>query len=168
MGRKFVVVIGESIEELRKQLKAQKTGRGKEKMQMLYWLKKGEILSRNELAERLNHDNSTIYRWLKRYKEGGIERLLEEPVRPGRNRSIPEEVIAALTAELEKPKGFNSYGDIQSWLQENYGLAVPYSTVHRIVRYELKAKKKVPRPRSTEASEAQQQTYKKNCLSSLR
>jgi hypothetical protein len=36
--------------------------------------------------------------------------------------------------------------DIQQWLREEFGLEVPYQTLHGIVRYQLKAKLKRPRP----------------------
>ena len=45
------------------------------------------------------------------------------------------------------------------------GLEVPYKTVHQTVHYRLKAKLKVPRPRSRQTDEAQQQSYKKTAPS---
>jgi hypothetical protein len=51
-----------------------------------------------------------------------------------------------LKERLSRPEGFGSYKEIQQWLADTCGLELPYSTVHGIVRYELEAKPKAPRP----------------------
>ena len=51
-----------------------------------------------------------------------------------------------LKERLAEPGGFGSYTEIQQWLAEEQGIELPYSTVHGIVRYELGAKPKAPRP----------------------
>lgn len=51
-----------------------------------------------------------------------------------------------LKERLAEPEGFASYKAIQRWLADEHGIGLPYSTVHRIVRYELGAKLKAPRP----------------------
>ncbi|MGV2828132.1 helix-turn-helix domain-containing protein [Myxosarcina sp. GI1(2024)] len=66
-GNKLKVEIAETIEELKQQLKHQKKGQEKERLQMVYWLKSGQLTSRQELAHRLARNESTIYRWLKKY-----------------------------------------------------------------------------------------------------
>ena len=68
MGNKLKVEIVETAEELKQQLKKQKQGHEKERLQMLYWLKSGQVKSRQELAKRLARNESTIYRWLKKYR----------------------------------------------------------------------------------------------------
>ena len=72
MGNKLKVEITETVEELKQQLKHQKKGQEKERLQMLYWLKSGQVTSRQELAKRLARNESTIYRWLKKYRAVGI------------------------------------------------------------------------------------------------
>ena len=54
--------------------------------------------------------------------------------------------MEALKDRLAEPEGFGSYKEIQQWLAEEQGLELCYSTVHGIVRYELGAKPKAPRP----------------------
>src|SRR6266511_1625240 len=51
----------------------------------------------------------------------------------------------ALRERLAQPEGFASYKAIWQWLQHDYGLSIAYKTVHRLVRYQLRAKLKVPR-----------------------
>jgi len=52
-----------------------------------------------------------------------------------------------LKKRLSEPGGFGGYKEIQRWLAEEQDLQLPYTTVHRIVRYDLEAKPKTPRPR---------------------
>lgn len=58
--------------------------------------------------------------------------------------------------------GFRSYKEVKVWLFEEQGLEMPYSTVHRMVRYELDAKLKVARPTSIERDEAAVAEFQKN------
>jgi hypothetical protein len=51
-----------------------------------------------------------------------------------------------LQRELEDPQGFESYKEVHQWLQAVHGVDIPYKTVHKTVRYRLKAKLKRPRP----------------------
>jgi len=48
--------------------------------------------------------------------------------------------------ELSQPEGFNSDREIQLWLFTCQEVQLSYSTAHRLVRYELAGKLKVPRP----------------------
>jgi transposase len=38
--------------------------------------------------------------------------------------------------------------EIEQWLEQEYGTHINYKTVHKTVRYRLKAKLKLPRPQS--------------------
>jgi hypothetical protein len=54
--------------------------------------------------------------------------------------------MEALKDWFSKPEGFGSYKEIQQWLAEEQDIDLCYSTVHGIVRYDLGARPKVPRP----------------------
>ncbi|WP_199774287.1 hypothetical protein [Salinibacter altiplanensis] len=51
-----------------------------------------------------------------------------------------------LNKRLSEPEGVGSYEEIRRWLAEEQDLGLPHTTVHRIVRYDLEAKPKTPRP----------------------
>ncbi|NJR56762.1 MAG: IS630 family transposase, partial [Acaryochloris sp. CRU_2_0] len=91
----------------------------------------------------------------------GLEGLLEVKTPPGQAPRIGGTVLEQLKERLSQRQGFSSYGAIEEWLSQAFGVNVAYSTVHRTVRYQLKAKLKVPRPRSKDADEPQQQAFKK-------
>lgn len=147
-GRPFQVTVTESLEQLEKSLHHARSVSQKERLQMLVWLKQGEVRSRGELAERCQRDKATITRWLGCYRKGGLSALLRKGTAPGAVRKIPAESLEKLKARLAQPEGFHSYGEIQQWLEQTCQLTVEYGTLYRVVRYELKAKLKVPRPRA--------------------
>lgn len=148
MARPFEIDIVESQQELEKALKYVRTASNKERLQMLHWLKSEQVRSRQELAERLGRDKATITRWLRKYKDGGISGLLEVKQAPGALPVVSGAALERLKQRLQEPQGFHSYGQIQKWLDTELGLKVKYKTLYQIVRYRLKAKLKVPRPRS--------------------
>lgn len=147
-GRPFRVPVHESLEQLEKTLQKARTVSQKERVQMLVWLKQGEVGSRGELAARCNRNPSTINRWLACYGKGGLSALLATRHAPGAVRKIQGDALEQLKARLAQPEGFHSYGEIQQWLEQTCQLTVEYGTLYRVVRYELKAKLKVPRPRA--------------------
>lgn len=144
----FKIEIVESVEYLEKSLDQARTVSQKEKLQMLYWLKCGLVKQHQELAQRLERDPSTVSRWLQKYRQGGIGALLEVKTSPGQPRKIDGEMLERLQERLKQPQGFKSYIEIEQWLQQEFGATIKYKTVHKTVRYRLKAKLKVPRPQS--------------------
>ena len=66
--------------------------------------------------------------------------------------------------ELAQPEGFESYGEVQTWLKASEGIDASYKVVHDTVHYQLKATLKVPRPQSAKQSTDAGVEFKKNCL----
>jgi transposase len=160
MARPFKLEIDEDEAYLEKSLRQAKTGSQKEKLQMLWWLKSGQVNQQQELAARLSRNPSTISRWLQRYRRDGLSALLAESKASGRTRAIEGEVLEQLEARLEDPAGFYRYGEIQQWLEQLMGRPIAYKTVHKTVRYRLNAKLKVPRPRSRKQDERSVSLFK--------
>lgn len=162
MSRPFKIEITESEEELKKRLQTAKLGNQKEKLQMLWWLKSGQLKEQQEIGLRLGRDTSTVTRWLQKYRTSGLTGLLEIKKAPGAKPKINEAALAALKGELNTGSGFSSYGAIVEWLKKEQGLDIKYATVYRWVRYELGAKLKVPRPQSYKQDEQLVSEFKKN------
>jgi transposase len=78
-----------------------------------------------------------------------------------------EPLLTALREQLSKPQGFKSYGEIQQWLHEQYGIEIPYKTVHQTVHYKLKAKLKVARPTHIKRDDTAVVEFKKNSRPNL-
>ena len=86
--------------------------------------------------------------WLRRYWDGGLEAVLtdKEAGAPAGQQTLPPAVFAQLKTRLAPPTGFASYLAIPPWLREECALDVPYTTLHGMVRSQLNAKLKRPRP----------------------
>lgn len=136
----------------------------KEKLQMLWWIKSGQVTQQQQIGRRLAKDTSTITRWLQKYRTGGLAALLQVKKAPGAKRKLNDEVLQSLQERLNSEEGFSSYGAIVEWLQQEHGLTVEYGTVHQWVRYRLGAKLKVPRPQSYKQDEEEVETLKKTSV----
>ncbi|MDY6805301.1 MAG: helix-turn-helix domain-containing protein [Cyanobacteriota bacterium] len=135
--------INETAEELKKLLTHQKTAGGFQKIQALYLLKIAQVKTVKELAVTLGVNRITVQRWLKQYRADGIPGLLKAKQGGGRKPAIPPEVQESLQKQLDDPNNsFNTYGDIQKWLLDEYNLNVSYKAVYSTVRYNLKGKPK--------------------------
>lgn len=161
MSRPFTIEITESETELKKRLQHAREAIHKEKLQMLWWLKSGQVSQQQEIGKRLGRDTSTVTRWLQKYRRGGLVELLQINKAPGNERKIKGEVLADLQQQLQNPEGFSSYGAIVEWLLQKHGLTVEYGTVYATVRYLLGAKLKEPRPVSYQQNEQALETFKK-------
>jgi transposase len=164
MANKFQVEIQETVEELEQRLKRVETAASQEKLLLLYWIATKKIQTRKEVAILLKRDESTIYRWIRTYKQGGITELLKVKKAPGKTPHIPPEAREKLIKKLQEPQGETSYGKLQVWLEKECGVKVSYKVVHELVHYKLKAYLKVPRPQSNRANEVAQENFKKKLL----
>ncbi len=143
--KKALPEIRESEYELKQLLKTEKKPRRRERLQMLYLFRSGQAKTRISAAEMLLVHRTTVSDWLNAYERGGLGRLLHMKTKSNHQSSIPPHILHSLKRKLRRRRGFNSYKSIQRWLEKRYSLCVPYSTVHGIVRYGLKAKLKVGR-----------------------
>lgn len=148
MARLLKITIEESAEFLEKQLKNTRTASQKERIQVLWWLKTGQVQEHQELAHRLGRDKSTITRWLQKYRRGGLSELLLVKKAPGQLQHLTIEALAGLKERLATGAPFKSYGEIVEWLKTEYNLELTYATVYAWAHYRLQAKLKVPRPQS--------------------
>jgi transposase len=137
--------ITESPEQLQKHLRAEADAKKRARLQALYLLASGQATSRQMLAKLLAVHRHTIQTWLKLYEAGGLTALVTIHKAPGKTPSVSSHVLTKLRAQLATVRGFGSYGEIQQYLARTHKVTLAYSTVHKLVRYKLKAKLKAPR-----------------------
>ncbi len=140
--------IDEPVDWLDGRVQSEQDAQVQRRLQMLLLLKSGKAESRSAAADHLGVHRNTIANWLELYKAGGTQKLcqIQEPGPDPGQQSIPPEAMKRLKRRLSNPEGFGSYKEIQRWLAEEQEVELPYSTVHQIVRYDLGAKLKTPRP----------------------
>lgn len=165
MAGRLKLDITETAEYLEKSLKQAKSAAQKERLQMLWWLKTGQVSEHQELSRRLGRAPATITRWLFKYRQGGLPQLLEVKTAPGATPKIQGEALKKLQERLKSEEGFGSYGEIVAWLAQECQLEVKYHTVNRFVRKKLNAGLKVPRPVSSQQNPTAVETFKKTSVS---
>lgn len=156
------IEVKESLEELTQQLCQVKTSCAKERLQVLYWLKQEKSPSIKAIAKAVGKHRNTVQTWLSKYREGGVEAMLEIKKSPGGVRVIPQWAEDALARRLEdEGDGFQSYGQVQQWLAQTLGVEAEYHAVYQMTRYRLRAKLKVARPQNNRQDREQRESFKK-------
>jgi transposase len=144
--RKPLPTIHESADELKHRLKQERHPARQQRLHALYLLASGQARFRQEVATLLGVDRNTIGRWLAQYERGGLDTLLAVYIPAGKRKPLTPAHLAQLQQALAQPAGFASYGAIRQWLADTCGVQLSYNAVHKLVRYRLRAKLKVPRP----------------------
>jgi putative transposase len=132
------VKIIESIELLKTLLSEQKTSDNFQKIQVLYLLKSQQIKTITEVAQIIGKHRVTIQYWLRCYQQEGIEELLKDKSGGGRKPFISPQIIEKLCEKLDTNSDFQSYKEIQDWLNKKFQLEVSYDVVYYLVRKKLK------------------------------
>ena len=70
--------------------------------------------ARSAIANLTGKHRTTISRWLRSYRRGGIEALLTKGKSSGRTRKLNSKIEESLKQELQDAQGFSSYKEIQS------------------------------------------------------
>lgn len=156
------IEVKEGLEELSELLRQSKTPQDKERLQVLYWLKQDNPPTISAIARGIGKHRNTVQTWLLKYREGGIEAMLEVKKAPGRERIIPRWAEASLAKRLADPNhGFASYGAVQEWLAETLGIEAEYHAVYQMTHYRLNATLKVARPQNNKQNLDQREAFKK-------
>lgn len=153
--------IKETREELKRLLKKEKDVRKRERIEVLYWLKTGQVKNMVMAANQIGRSYWTVKRWLRSYSAGGLEKLMERRHGGGNKLTIPKEILEELDKRLKRREGFSSYGAIQAWLLKEYALEIKYKTLHKIVHNRLGASPKVVRPQSAAQDESKVSDFEK-------
>jgi transposase len=163
MSRGFHFEIKESQGELLVRMKAETNVRKKERLQFLYWYQSGLAITRERIAKLLGKSLSVITKWMRRYMDGGLKKLLTMDYQGRKaSRKIPVDAVEELVIKLKTPEGFGSFHEIKKWLKEEYNIELAYSTVHKLVKYDLDSSPKVVRPFSEKQNPAMVEDFKEN------
>ena len=138
--------IHESAEDLKRLLNQERHPAKHQRLHALYLLASGQARSRITVAALLGVSRGTIGRWLAAYAQGGLAALLAIYIPAGKAAALSPAQRAQLQAALDRPEGFASYGAIQQWIAQEFGVQMGYHAVYKLVRSTLRAKLKVPRP----------------------
>jgi transposase len=152
-------LIQEPLAELEARLRRERSSQIRLRLHLLVLIASGAVRSQAEAAAHLALHRNTISRYLALYRTHGLDALLrlDRGGAPAVQRSLSGPVMEALQARLAG-EGFQGYTDVHRWLAEEHGVELPYGTVHRIVRYRLRAKLKRARPSNAKKTSRTQPT----------
>jgi transposase len=145
--RKKMPTITESAAELVRCMQDEPDGKKRQRLHALSLVASGQARYRTEVAATLRVHRQSVAAWFAAYTAGGLEQALRDHVpTPPRNRRLTETALSALTAPWQTPTGFPRSGHIRTWLAEQQQVQLSYARVYALVRGELRAKPKRPRP----------------------
>ena len=129
---------------------------------MLYFYKGGGATERRLLVRLTGRSGPTLTAWFDKYRQGGLDALLERGTGGHRPPAIHPAAMKELGEKLDLPRGFSGYKEIQQWLKKEWDLDIPYMTVFNNVKYRLKAGLKTVRPSSAKQDVQSMGAFKKN------
>lgn len=92
----------------------------------------GDGVSNNQLAQQLSTSRPTILKWRQRFEQSGVDGLLRDAPRPGRNKQITAAQEAAIVeATLSTTPRDATHWSVRTMAQAQ---GVSHATVHRIWR----------------------------------
>lgn len=109
-------------------------------------------LSVRRIAGVVMRGRSTVCRWIRAFREGGITKLLERQ-HNGRGPSLTEAVKEELREGLKSGR-WKTAREIQAWLEEQHQIKLKPSGVGYWLR-QVKARPKMPRPSHVEKDAAE-------------
>jgi transposase len=153
-------LITETQEQLLEREKGLRGSALENRVKMLRLLKTGAYRSQLRLAKALGYNPRQIRRWWKTYKEDGLEALLEAKPRGGKNERVSEEALDALKERM-KAGEIARLEEARRFLEERFGIHYEgVSALSRLLkRHQIKLK--TGRRRHREASEEEQEAFKK-------
>jgi transposase len=162
--RKKMPTITESAAELLRRMKSEPDSKKRQRVHALYLVASGQAQHRKDVARALGVHRHSVAVWFAAYAAGGVEHALRYDVpRPPRTRRLTDTALTALKAQLQAPEGFASYGHIRMWLAEQHQVQLSYSSVYALVRGELRAKPKRPRPSHEKKAQRPRRSFRPPC-----
>ncbi|MGP8214318.1 MAG: hypothetical protein ACLQQ4_02010 [Bacteroidia bacterium] len=119
----------------------------KPRIQMFIILSNTPVITKSEMARRLNVAYNSITKWYELYRDGGVEKLLE--VRRGKYRNKngngfgPEIFSAIENRHAGEP--FQSYVELHEWVRKNYLPGIKYSTFMKYIYIQFGESLKITR-----------------------
>ena len=118
------------------------------------------------VADIMGVNPTTAWRWIKRFKAGGVEDLRDRPKghNPSKLNSEHHQIIYEWLEKSENTKGERVHWTIpllQDEIQRIFGIGMGKTPLWLMVR-KLGFRQKVPRPRHAKADTDKQEAFKKN------
>lgn len=163
MNRSIRIEIAESAEELKRLHKQQPDKHLAQRILFLYVLKTGKLTRLSHGPAILNQHRKTLGEWLDKYRQGGLEGLLQRQSPPGPSSSVSPELEAKFKAVLESTGFPGGYREAHAFAQE-HGCNLGYHAIRKFLRSRFGTKLKVARPKHHKQAPEAVDAFKKRTL----
>ena len=162
MARQSKVTVKESVEELNKLLISTNNYKIKQRIKCLILTKSNKFKTQSHSSNHIGVSLATVKRWLKQYKDEGLESLTTLKSGGNKKSLITPEIHNSLSKRLtNSQEPFRGYWDVQDWVREKYNLDLNYNTVRTYLIRHFKTKLKTPRKSHYKKSDEAEQAFLK-------
>lgn len=162
MGKRAVIIIKESLNELNVLYKQTRKHKAKKKIKSLIFTKGQKFTTRLELAKYLGIDKKTLYVWTKQYKDFGIGFMIKSTSGGRHNYKVSDEIKAGLEKKLNNSTApLQGYTDAVEWVKDKHGTEVNYHTLRSFMIANFGTKLKQPRKSHYKKDEEAFEAFKK-------
>lgn len=165
MGRKRNLTIKEDISELKSYKTKTLDYNSSKRLEALILLKSNEYKTLEATAEHLGVNYTTLCKWIKRYKDKGIDGYLAKFTTSKESKIITKEAHEALEKRLhDENNPFSGYAEVQQWLRDGFGIEIEYQWLWKYMRTKLNSRLKVPRKVNVKKEEGAEASFLKNAV----
>ena len=163
MGKRAVIHIKESLEELNILYRKTKKHKNKLHIKSLILTKEEKYKTREELANHLDISTKTLYYWTKNYKEGSISKMLSSTSGGNHNTVVTKEIKDAIEKKLNDSNNpLQGYTFAVEWVKEKFQVEINYQTLRSFMIVNFGTKLKQPRKSHYKKDEVAFEAFKKN------
>ncbi|WP_297458036.1 hypothetical protein [Thermococcus sp.] len=167
MGKRTVIIIKESLNELNVLYKQTRKHKAKKKIKSLILTKGQKFKTRLELAKYLGVDIKTLYVWTKQYKDSGIEFMIKSTSGGRHNCKVSDTIRASLEKKLNNStEPLQGYTHAVEWVKEKHGTEINYHTLRSFMIANFGTKLKQPRKSHYKKDEEAFEAFKKTSRTS--
>ena len=146
MGRHRIFKIEQSLEDLNSCKSAISNYRSSQQLNALILIKSEQYDTLDEVALHLGVSHRTLQRWLKCYRDHGLDHLLKPLTRNKPSKIITPQIHQELEQLLRsKDNPFSGYVEVQQWLEKTHNVQIGYKWLWRYMTTKMNSKLKVPR-----------------------
>jgi len=165
MPKKISITITEELSELEKKYRSSTTALKRDRLKMLILLKKGKIMYRKELSQKLARRQNTIGDWIQLYNNKGLSGLLAIKSGGNNTRSISTKVKDFIQEKVtDSSSTITSYIELQALIKEHCKEDLAYGALYTHCRRKLKTKLKVSRKSHYKKDATAEAVFKKTLI----
>ena len=162
MGKKALIPIKESVEELEILYRKTRGYKSRQRIKSLLFTKQNKFETRAELATHLGVGLRTLFDWTNKYLSEGLTAMLSSTSGGVRNRVITKELKTSLEAKLNDSNNpLQGYNDAVAWVKSNHNTVINYHTLRSFMIVNFGTKLKTPRKSHYKKDEVAFETFKK-------